>query len=173
VIALHLAVVAARRHPTLLIRAGDAAEGLAALGVPLDRAAAADPGATALTLDRLERLAIAIEVPGLSVLLLGDADQGDETQVEAAVVNGLLEAAAESTWDVIVGRPSLERSTLGLSLAQKAGWVVVGLGGPTEQDAVDSLHTLRRAGATVSGVIVSRPRSCSAQRRCGLWVEPR
>jgi Mrp family chromosome partitioning ATPase len=158
-----------------LIWAGDAAEELAALGVPFDRAAAADPGATAWTLDRLERLAIATEVPGLSVLLLGGADQGDETRVEAAVANGLLEAAAESTWDVIVDCPSLEQSTVGLSLAPKAGRVVVvvGLGESTEQDTVDSLRTLRRVGATVSGVIVSRPRRRSAQRRRGLRVESR
>jgi Mrp family chromosome partitioning ATPase len=183
--ALNLALEAARRHPTVLIWAGDLADEqtAASLGVAAVRRDMVDVSGGPWTVTKLRTAVVDTRIPGLFVLPMGAVAEVEgqyratpvrlsggryrEEQVESAIANGLLDAVIASGWGCVVDCPPPAESRVGLSLAARNAQVVfvVGLGVSTQESVVDSLHALRRAGATISGLIVNRP----PVRRWRLW----
>jgi Mrp family chromosome partitioning ATPase len=175
--ALNLALEGARRHPTLLIWAGDLADEqtAASLGVATTTLDMADISGGPWTVTKLRTAVVDTQIPGLFVLPMATAPEVEgqhratpvgptgrryrEEHVESAIANGLLEAVTASGWGCVVDCPPPAESRVGLSLAARNAQVVfvVGLGVSTQESVVDSLHALRRAGATISGLIVNRP----------------
>ena len=157
---------AARRHRTLLVvaaREGDTS--LTSLGLdPIRRPAVGlvPAGGGPVTAEVLGGVAQPTRVPTLSVL-----DTGDATELERALSAGLVRAAADAGWAVVVDTAPLDRSNSGLEAARQCQETVLvaGIGRSTLEDVERSLAAVHAAGATVTGIIVARPQRRAATSR--------
>lgn len=160
-LAAHHAAVLARRRPTLLICAADVAGAdLAGLlgGDPTGRGLGdlQDVVAT-VGPDDVRSVASSSSVPGLSLLVAGTG--GDIQGLERLAERGLVRAARDAGWDVVVDAPALSLSPVATAFARDADALAlaVSLGVSRPEDVDGALRVLDAAGVTPSGVLLHHP----------------
>lgn len=149
--AVALAIASARRRPTILLAAGDAFDSGAAELLYLDPDEIADVPAGTPIPTEYQGLSYVAAVKGTGPDSLAD--------LEARIADGLLASVARPGVSVVVDAPPLSHSAAGLDLGREAGSSVL-VGGVERTRAADldaAAAAMRRAGALLTGVVLSSP----------------
>jgi hypothetical protein len=150
-VAVGLAVASARRGPTVLLAAGDALDGAAASLLRVDATAPGPAG----------RPGLPTAFEGLTyVPATFRQDGGALLELDQRVADGLLGEAARRGDAVVVDAPALSTGSAALELARQSGQVLL-VGGADVTSSAEihaASRALRRVGATITGVVLSRPR---------------
>lgn len=169
ILAAQHAAILARRRPTLLVCAADlaGADLASLLGSSDDQAGLAELAMVdgPVQPDDVRAKAAPSRVPGLS--LLGAGIGGNLQGLELLAERGLVRAAREAGWDVVVDAPALGISPVATAFARDADAVAlgVGLGLSRPEDVEGALRVLDAAGVVSSGVLLYHPITGRASRR--------
>ena len=152
------AAALARRRPTLLICAADVVGSNLAVLLGGDPTG---PGVADLqdvvgtvSPDEVRSIATASSVPGLSLLAAGSG--GTVQGLELLAERGLVRAARDAGWDVVVDAPALSLSPVATAFARDADALALAacLGVSRPEDVDGAMRVLDAAGVVSSGVLL-------------------
>jgi Mrp family chromosome partitioning ATPase len=152
--AVNLATALARRRPTVLVAAGDVADGRVAdwFGLPADRPGLVDV-AQASDIAAVRAALQSTPVDGLSVLAVGTSPRWEP--VESALAGPALPLLLQAGWAVVVDCPPSTTSTAAFELASLDPVIglVVATGRTTGDELAGAVDQLRGAGTPPSALV--------------------
>ena len=167
--AVNLAAALARRRPTVLVPAGDVADGRVAewFGLPLSAPGLLDVAGS----DDLSTVLAALQptpVDGLSVLAVGQSGRWEP--VESALAGPALPLLLAAGWAVVVDCPpsALSTATLELVPLDPAIGLVVATGQTTGEQLAGAVDQLRGTGTPPSALVFDNGRTARRSRPLGL-----
>lgn len=160
-VAAALAGRLAERGPVLLVLAGDVVRPgtHVRLGLPEQVDGLLDLPAGPVVAEALRALAVPSALPGVNVLARGRADVRPES-LQELIDDGLIEAAEDTGWTVVVDAPPLDRSLAAVDLSRRAGGgvLVVGRGRSRARDVLAARDILQAQSVALVGVVLAASR---------------
>lgn len=157
-VAAALAGRLAERGPVLLVLAGDVVRpGMhVRLGLPKQVDGLLDLPAGPVAAEALRALAVPSALPGVNVLARGRADARPES-LQRLIDDGLIEAAEDTGWTVVIDAPPLDRSLAAVDLSRRAGGgvLVVGRGRSRARDVLAARDILQAQVVALVGVVLA------------------